>query len=404
MNFVRQKLLQLKYLRHSRFRQLPWRMLFTFSRLLRDEKITIFENQLDINQALPRYPSEYFDRYVFYLEELLKGKWRPLNFYLSVTDRCSSRCAYCYNSLNEKRNQSELSLGKMREVFSYLRENEPTIFQCCITGGEPMLRKDVVEIAQEASRHFFTFLNTSGTGFTDELAKKFKSAGVGIIKVSLDHFDRDFVNKRRGNPLAFDSALAAIKSALRYNLYTAVGAVVSEELMSGDNFLTFVNFLEKMGVRDLKLFGMKNSGKGAGKDRLGPEDEKKLADWQRNINRSRKFKIKIFNVPFLESAGEYGCVTGTRQFCINADGSVTPCNFLILPVGNVNKEPIGEIMARLKECFPQPKRYCTTQAIAGRCDINQLSALDDPEENIRLFKSLPETDLPDGFKKIIGGK
>lgn len=374
-----------------------------FKQILKSEKLTIFDGKIDINHALPRFPSKYTSNYLLYLKKIKLGEWPLLNFFLSVTDRCPSNCLYCYNSSSSvNKNKPELSLDKIKDTLAYFKKNEPTVFQCCITGGEPMLRKDIIEIVQEASKDFFTFLNTSGIGFTEEHAKQLKKAGLGTLKVSLDYFDRDFINKRRGSSVAFDSAISAIQMAVKNGLYTSVGAVASRHLLVKKNFLSFIDFLEKLGVNDLRLYPYKKSGRAINGEYFTKQEEKKLGEYQLLINKNKKFKIKMMSMSFIESAEFFGCNAGNRQICINADGSATPCPYLTYSLGNINHESLETIINRAKDCFPKPRRFCTTNYLAEKkINLNDSHCKNNIQKNCELLKNVPETDLPDFYKKII---
>lgn len=381
----------------------PKTFFLALKQFYKSEKLTIFDGQIVVNHAMPRFPSKYVSNYLLYLKKIRKkDNWPPLNFFLSVTDRCPSNCIYCYNDCSKKSNsQSELSLKQIKEILEYFKKNEPTMFQCCITGGETMLRKDIVEIVREASKDFFTFLNTSGIGFTEEKAAALKEAGLGIFKVSLDHFDRDFINERRGHPMAFDSAVNAIKIGVRSGLYTSVGAVASRRLLSKDDFFSFVEFLEKLGANDLRLYSYKQSGKGVAGEFFTKEEEDRLGEYQMIVNKNRRLKIKMMSMPFLESPSLFGCNAGSRHFCFAADGTVSPCPYLTIPVGNINHEPIGKILSRLKECLPEPHRFCATNYLLSKgFDLNELWKKNDIEKNCGILKNIPKTKLPDIYKKF----
>ncbi|MEI6597167.1 MAG: radical SAM protein [bacterium] len=376
---------------------------FAFKQALESEKLTIFNGQIDTNHGLPRFPSKYFSNYLLYLKKVREGEM-PLSFiFLSITDRCPSNCLYCYNnSSSVDENRSELSFDKIKEILVYFKENEPTVFQCCITGGEPMLRKDIIEIVRESSKNFFTFLNTSGEGFTEKHAKQLKEIGLGVLKVSLDHFDRDFVNERRGNALAFDSAISAIKIAVKNGLYTSVAAVASRRLLDKKNFLSFVYFLQELGANDLRLYPYRKSGRAIDGEYFTAEEENKLGEYQLLVNKNKKLKIKMMSMSLIESAKFFGCTAGSRQLCINSDGSVTPCPYLALSLGNINEEPIKKITNRFRECLSAPYRFCISNYLAAQgINLNNFWRDKNIKKNLELLDSVPKTALPDIYKRMV---
>ena len=134
---------------------------------------------------------------------------------LSVTDRCDLRCTYCMPermeflprkdvlSLEELR---DLSLGFMARGITKIR----------LTGGEPLVRRDVVDLIRALGRHAGSGLDeltltTNGTQLAQH-AQQIADAGVQRINISLDTLDREtFIRLSRRDALA--SVLGGIAAA-----------------------------------------------------------------------------------------------------------------------------------------------------------------------------------------------
>jgi hypothetical protein len=71
-------------------------------------------------------------------------------------------------------------------------------------------------------------------------------------------------------------------------------------------------------------------------------------------------------------------------------------------LGNINKESLEDIMNQITECFPKPRRFCTVNHLASEgVDLRGLDQDDKIKGNRELLKSVPATDLPDLYKKMI---
>jgi MoaA/NifB/PqqE/SkfB family radical SAM enzyme len=79
-----------------------------------------------------------------------------------------------------------------------------------LAGGEPLLRRDLVEIVREVSRFHFTFITTNGWLVTRENAKALFEAGLWGASVSLDYADAEKHDARRGVKGAFERAVNAL--------------------------------------------------------------------------------------------------------------------------------------------------------------------------------------------------
>jgi MoaA/NifB/PqqE/SkfB family radical SAM enzyme len=402
---AKQTYFRLKYLRNKNFRKLPLKTLLAIRDFTKDEKATIFDGAVDINQTIARYPSAYLDQGVNITRGYAEGRWSPIALFLSVTDRCPCRCEYCYNSLNNDYSQ-ELTLPEIKEIINTLKKHEPNLYQFCITGGEPTLRSDIVEIVETASKDYFTFLNTSGFGFTEELARELKAANLDSLKVSLDYHRPEFVNQRRGHPRAFETAVKAIRIAVKTGFYTMVGCVASREILDKNNFLHFVSFLDDLGVHNLKLYILKHSGRYYNQEGFSKEDEAILYSYHALINKNRKFKIKINNGVFYEAPENLGCVGGSAQIYINSDGTIKTCPFFNLTVGDIHEEKLEVILDRMRKFFGRPKRYCITEYVARQYkkELEELLVTQNMDKKIELFEKLPKTELPGAFKKLLSKK
>jgi cyclic pyranopterin phosphate synthase len=147
---------------------------------------------------------------------------------LSVTDRCDLRCVYCMAEHMVFLPKAELltleELDRIASTFVGLGTRKLRI-----TGGEPLVRKGVMDLIHGLSRHLATgaldelTLTTNGTRLT-EFAAELAAAGVRRINVSLDSLNPELFRKlTRGGDLA--RVLAGIEAAQGAGLKVKVNAV-----------------------------------------------------------------------------------------------------------------------------------------------------------------------------------
>lgn len=138
---------------------------------------------------------------------------------VSVTDRCDLRCVYCMTEdmtfLPKKDLLSLEELDRMCGAFVSLG-----VRKLRITGGEPLVRRDVMSLFQSLSRHLKTgaleelTLTTNGTQL-EKYADGLKAAGVKRVNISLDSLDPDRFRAitRWGNHAQVMTGIAAAKAA-----------------------------------------------------------------------------------------------------------------------------------------------------------------------------------------------
>ncbi|MEM3411998.1 MAG: radical SAM protein [archaeon] len=110
---------------------------------------------------------------------------------LFVTNRCDMRCSYCFANVGAAGKVFEPDLETIEKMLIALRSERPVPTKAIqITGGEPTLREDLIDIIKLCKKHGFTHvqLNTNGIrlGTDPELAKKVREAGVNTVYLSFD--------------------------------------------------------------------------------------------------------------------------------------------------------------------------------------------------------------------------
>jgi pyrroloquinoline quinone biosynthesis protein E len=132
----------------------------------------------------------------------------PTTLLAEITHRCPLHCPYCSNPLAMVRSQDELPSADWMRVLSQARELG--VLQLGLSGGEPLVRGDVEELAAHAHRvGLYTTLVTSGVGLTRARAAKLRDAGLEHIQISLQDTDT-IVADRIAGMSAVPQKLAAV--------------------------------------------------------------------------------------------------------------------------------------------------------------------------------------------------
>lgn len=113
---------------------------------------------------------------------------RPTTLLAELTHRCPLHCPYCSNPIDMIRAEREIGTEHWKRVFTEARDLG--VLQLGLSGGEPMIRKDLEELAAHAhSLGLYTTLVTSGLGLTRARALALKAAGLEHIQVSIQDSD-----------------------------------------------------------------------------------------------------------------------------------------------------------------------------------------------------------------------
>ena len=122
---------------------------------------------------------------------------RPTTLLAELTHRCPLHCPYCSNPLEMIRAEGELATDDWKRVFTQARALG--VLQLGLSGGEPMVRKDLEELASHArSLGLYSTLVTSGLGLTRARAERLREAGLEHIQVSIQDADTETAERIAG--------------------------------------------------------------------------------------------------------------------------------------------------------------------------------------------------------------
>ena len=112
----------------------------------------------------------------------------PTTLLAELTHRCPLHCPYCSNPLSLTRADQELDTSDWTRVLTEARALG--VLQLGLSGGEPLVRSDVQEIAEHAHRlGMYVTLVTSGVGLTRPRAEKLRAAGLEHVQISFQDAD-----------------------------------------------------------------------------------------------------------------------------------------------------------------------------------------------------------------------
>jgi PqqA peptide cyclase len=140
----------------------------------------------------------------------------PTTLLAELTHRCPLHCPYCSNPLDLIRAERELRTDDWKRVFTQARELG--VLQLGLSGGEPLLRKDLEELAGHArTEGLYSTLVTSGLGLTRSRAERLKEVGLEHIQISIQDSDPEVAERIAGvKSVKHKQAAAAIVRELGF--------------------------------------------------------------------------------------------------------------------------------------------------------------------------------------------
>jgi MoaA/NifB/PqqE/SkfB family radical SAM enzyme/protein-L-isoaspartate O-methyltransferase len=235
-----------------------------------------------------------------------------------------------------------------------------------LTGGEPLLRNDLEEIAALFDQRCCLVLGTTGAGLSSGRARRLRQAGLFAVGVSLDSADEEEHDRLRGRQGAFRTALRALRVAGETGLYPYIVSVATHDFLQPDRFLPFMRFAANAGALEVHLLEPSPTGKLAGRTDvvLSEAEKQQILAYQQQVAADDTLPI-LSSYAYLESADAFGCGAGLTHLYIDGSGEVCPCQLVPLSFGNVAREPLGEILERMACHFCKPRASCVGCLVAG---------------------------------------
>ncbi len=309
-------------------------------------QIRKFGNNLILHSHLPPLNSRAYSRFV--KEHLLAKTPGPSHAQIGITNACPQNCEYCYN---RNRKGQVMDKATIKKVAGQLKEMG--IVWLGLTGGEPLLNKDIVEITESISSDCAVKLFTTGCTLTREKALALKQAGLFSVSVSLDHWEEDKHDRGRKYKGAFKQALKAIEVFESVGgIQVGVSAVLSKEMIRNNQVEDFLHFLRCLDIHEAWLSEVKPSIEAFWDDnQIITEGERlELIKLQDRYNTEGKMTINYLG--HFEGKECFGCNAGNKMVYVDAFGEVSPCVFTPISFGNVQAESITSIFAEMKKHFP----------------------------------------------------
>jgi radical SAM protein with 4Fe4S-binding SPASM domain len=304
-----------------------------------------------------------------------------------ITDRCNFHCIHCFVDSGSRVCENELSTEELKSIIDWAADNGS--FRLGITGGEPTLRKDLLEIITYAkSKNLWTMVTTNGYALSREFCKKLGDTQIDQVDVSLDHAAADHHDQFRGQPGAYDCAIRTIKMLTQYEVPTAITSVISS--WNFDSFQQLYALAHESTVTMFKADAFIAIGRGEMGLALTPLQFKWLYDWfiqncdshMLHDTFSDKFDFlydqERYCANILDAILGYRgmpiCEAGITRCTITAQGTVLPCSYFSTPefyAGNVRTSSLDEIWHN-SEVMNTMRKRTDFEGICTSCEYNTL--------------------------------
>ena len=270
----------------------------------------------------------------------------PIRIEFEITEACNLRCQFCYNT----RNPLSISLPEAKVILDQL-SNE-FIPELVITGGEPLINDNFIDIFEYAHDRFPTvLLQTNGTLLDSVTMDSISNIGISGINVSLHGLkkEHELLSQSSGS---YDKAILAIQNILSRNIPLWVNTVLTR--INVDSIEDHLENLYSMGVRNFTFTRFTPTGIGKHAFNLSMS----ASQFLQTLYLIDKFRIKYNVFTLLANSIPYCflpsdlkhfteiCTYGLTKFYVDIHGNLLYCGMSRIPLGNILNESISTIKSK----------------------------------------------------------
>ena len=312
---------------------------------------------------------------------------QPFLIALNLTRACNQACAHCYldAGVRSTGEASELSTDEVRACLDEINAlgGETMVV---LTGGEPLVRPDLEEIASHSSGlGLMTVIGTNGMMLTEDRVARLKEAGVAGVGISLDSLDPTYHDNFRGVLGAWEKTMAGIDACRKLGLSHQLHFSVTDD--NAHELDEMIEFARSTGALVLNIFFLVCTGRGEKVTNISAEtyetvlrkvtqaahDEPELLIRAKCAPHFKRMAIELDpDWPITPAQGYEagGCLAGTRYCRVTPEGQVTACPYIEETVGSIRDRSFAEIWqdAPMFKALREP-------VLEGRCGACEYAKL-----------------------------
>jgi len=251
---------------------------------------------------------------------------------------CNMRCKHCLTTRMEKKARV-MSVDDVHNMA--LQADEYGLAQFNISGGEPLLFKEIDEIIKALiPERFYLGMSTNGMFLDLDRAKHLKHLGLDKIRISLDSVDMLMHEDNRCNKGSYQKAIDALKAGRDAGMQVYIQHVVTHQNARSNELKELCEFAAKNGYA-VDILIARALGEWEGRDDMLIDEDDAAA--LRELHDKYPFFLRDV---FPHYGFEQGCGAVDHILHVTQYGDVLPCVFIQIAIGNLFAEPLKDIINR----------------------------------------------------------
>ncbi len=302
------------------------------------------------------------------------------------TRACDLACIHCRAEAQKTTDPNQLTTQESFDLIDQIVKFCKPIF--IISGGDPLKRKDIFEIATYASKQGLrVVMSPSGSEITPEIIEKIKNSNIKMISLSIDGSTPQIHDTFRQVPGAFNKIIQATKYAHQGELNFRINTTVTQH--NREDLANIHKLAITLGAKEWDVFMLVPTGRGKVKMEITPQQYEETLQFIYKLNLASPIPIKVtcspqytritaqqqknsnHNMPIQNQTrhptGSRGCMAGNGFCFISHIGEIFGCGFLPIAAGNIRKNNFKEIYQKSK-LFTELRNHTLLKGKCGKCE------------------------------------
>lgn len=206
----------------------------------------------------------FADRYYKFRQAEYK-KHQLNGLFLEVTSRCNARCEHCGSSCGDFVPKDEITKDELIGVLDDVANHyDPKKIMLFVTGGEPLVRKDLFEIMDYASRlGFYWGMTTNGILIDENVVDKMAATNMATVSVSIDGVKETHESFRKV-PGSFEKIIKGLKLMLKCPVIKDVQVTTCVNKKNIDQLEEIYKIVKEIGIKNWRLIEVDPIGRAKG--------------------------------------------------------------------------------------------------------------------------------------------
>jgi heme b synthase len=307
-----------------------------------------------------------------------------------ITRRCNLKCVHCRSSsVLECAGHPDFSTSEAFRVLDDISSYAKPVM--VLSGGEPLLRGDVFEIARYGSdKGLRMCLATNGTLVTDEICQKIKASSIRIVSMSLDGSTEEVHDNFRNELGAFKGTINAAGLFKKHGIEFIINSSFTKR--NQEEIPKIYKLAKELGATAWYMFMIVPTGRGEEimSELISKEEYEDILEWHYDMEKDEHDmlvrptcaphyyrvvlqkakeegeKMERRTLKF-STGGAKGCLAGQLICLIDVDGNLQPCSYFPKFAGNIREQSFRDIWEN-SELFRDMRDFKKYKGRCGACE------------------------------------